>query len=57
MTNDSIQNQVEALREQICYHERKYFIDDQPEISDEEYDRLMKELEHLEATHPELHHV
>ena len=54
MTNDSIQNQVEALREQICYHERKYFIDDQPEISDEAYDQLMKELEHLEATHPEL---
>jgi DNA ligase (NAD+) len=54
MRNDSIENQVEALREQISYHERKYFIDDQPEISDEEYDRLMKELEHLEATQPEL---
>ena len=53
MPNDSIQNQVEALREQICYHERKYFIDDQPEISDQEYDRLMKELERLEAAHPE----
>ena len=54
MTNDSIQNQVEALREQICYHERKYFIDNQPEISDQEYDRLMKVLERLEAAHPEL---
>ncbi len=53
MTNDSIQNQVEALREQICYHERKYFIDDQPEISDQEYDQLMKELERLEVAHPE----
>ena len=53
MPNDSIQNQVEALREQICYHERKYFIDDQPEISDQEYDRLMKELERLEAARPE----
>ena len=53
MTNDSIQNQVEALREQICYHERKYFIDNQPEISDQEYDRLMKVLERLEAAHPE----
>ena len=53
MPNDSIQNQVEALREQICYHERKYFIDDQPEISDQEYDQLMKELERLEAAHPE----
>ena len=54
MTNDFTQNQVEALREQICYHERKYFIDDQPEISDREYDRLMEELERLEAAHPEL---
>ena len=54
MTKDSIQNQVEALREQIRYHERKYFIDDQPEISDEEYDQLMKELERLEAIQPEL---
>ena len=54
MSNDSIQNQVEALREQICYHERKYFIDDQPEISDQEYDRLMKELERLETARPEL---
>ena len=53
MTNDSIQNQIEALREQIRYHERKYFIDDQPEISDQEYDQLMKELECLEAEHPE----
>ena len=54
MTNDFTQNQLEALREQICYHERKYFIDDQPEISDREYDRLMEELERLEAAHPEL---
>ena len=53
MPNDSIHDQVEALREQICYHERKYFIDDQPEISDQEYDQLMKELERLEAAHPE----
>ncbi len=54
MTDDFTRNQVEALREQICYHERKYFIDDQPEISDQEYDQLMKELERLEAVQPEL---
>ena len=54
MTNDFTQNQVEALREQIRYHERKYFIDDQPQISDQEYDQLMKALERLEAAHPEL---
>ena len=54
MSNGSIQNQIEILREQICYHERKYFINDQPEISDQEYDQLMKDLERLEAAHPEL---
>ncbi len=54
MSNNPIKNRVEELREQICYHERKYFIDDQPEISDQEYDQLMKELERLEAAHPEL---
>ena len=54
MTNNFPKNQVEALREQIRYHERKYFIDDQPEISDREYDQLMKELERLETVHPEL---
>ena len=54
MTDDLTRTQVEALREQICYHERKYFIEDQPEISDQEYDQLMKALERLEATHPEL---
>ena len=53
MTSDSTQNQIETLREQIYYHERKYFINDQPEISDQEYDRLMKALARLEAAHPE----
>ncbi len=54
MTDDSIQNQIDALRKQIHYHERKYFIEDQPEISDQEYDRLMKQLEHLETAYPQL---
>ncbi len=54
MTDDFTRNQVEALREEICYHEHKYFIEDRPEISDQEYDRLIKELERLEAAYPEL---
>ena len=54
MTDHSIKNQIEALREQIHYHERKYHIDDQPEIPDQEFDRLMKTLERLEAEHPDL---
>ena len=53
MTDRSIQDQIEALRTQILYHERKYYIDAQPEISDGEFDRLMKELAQLETVHPE----
>ena len=53
MTGHSIQNQIEALRTQILYHERKYYIDAEPEISDGEFDQLMRELVELETAHPE----
>ena len=45
---------VEELRSQIAYHEHRYFVLDQPEISDAEFDALMEELRGLEARHPEL---
>ena len=45
---------MDKLREEIEYHNYRYYIHDQPEISDAEYDRLMKELEKLEEQHPEL---
>ncbi len=45
---------VEELRQEIEYHNRKYYIDDSPEISDFEYDALYRELEQLEQLHPEL---
>ncbi len=45
---------VEELRSQIAYHEHRYFVLDQPEISDAEFDALMQELRDLEARHPEL---
>jgi DNA ligase (NAD+) len=54
MTETSIQEQIEALREKIRYHEYKYFIEDRPEISDPEFDQLMKTLERLEAEYSEL---
>src|SRR5207237_5663731 len=44
----------EELRSQIAYHEQRYFVLDQPEISDAEFDQLMKELRELEARHAEL---
>ena len=43
-----------ALREQIAHHRRKYYFDDAPEISDAEYDALERELQQIEAEHPEL---
>ena len=40
---------VAELREQIAYHNRRYYEQDAPEITDAEYDALMKELRALEA--------
>jgi len=44
---------VEELREAINYHNYRYYVLDSPEISDADYDELMKELRQLEAEHPE----
>lgn len=46
--------EIEKLREAIRYHDRKYYLDAAPEISDREYDRLFDRLKALEAKHPEL---
>ena len=45
---------VHELRDAIRHHEERYFILNDPEISDEEFDRLLHELEQLEADHPDL---
>ena len=45
---------VDALRRKILYHERKYYVDNDPQISDEEFDRLVRELRDLEARFPGL---
>ncbi|MEN6451273.1 MAG: NAD-dependent DNA ligase LigA [Thermoguttaceae bacterium] len=47
-------SEIARLREEIRYHDRKYYIEASPEISDLEYDRLMDRLKRLEAEHPEL---
>ncbi len=54
MVTEAIRKRVEKLREEIEYHNYRYYILDQPEISDAQYDRLMRELEKLEEQHPEL---
>lgn len=48
-----IKEKIEALRNQLHEHNRKYYIDDAPVISDYEFDMLLKELESLEAAYPE----
>jgi DNA ligase (NAD+) len=45
---------IQELRESINYHNRRYYVLDNPEISDAEYDELMRELTALETEHPEL---
>jgi DNA ligase (NAD+) len=50
----SIEGKVGKLRETIERHNRLYHVDDAPEITDAEYDALFRELQALEAAHPEL---
>ena len=45
---------VEELREQINHHDYRYYVLDEPEVSDAEYDELMRELKGLEEEFPEL---
>lgn len=45
---------VHELREEIRYHEKKYYVDNDPQISDYEFDLLLKELQKLERQFPEL---
>ena len=52
--HDSARREVEALREKIRHHEYLYYVLDKPEITDAEYDALVRRLTELEAKHPEL---
>jgi DNA ligase (NAD+) len=49
-----IKERIVRLREVLRYHGYRYYVLDDPEVSDAEYDALMAELEELEAAHPEL---
>jgi len=51
---EDVRERIESLRREIRYHDRKYYVEDNPEIPDYEYDQLMKELEALEVQHPDL---
>jgi DNA ligase (NAD+) len=50
----AIKERIEELRRLIRHHDYRYYVLADPEISDGEYDALMRELEELEAAHPEL---
>src|SRR5215210_2750092 len=54
MSLDAARSRVEALRRDIEYHSRRYYDLDDPEISDAEFDALMRELRELEEAHPEV---
>ena len=54
MVTETLKKRAEKLREEIEYHNYRYYVLDQPEISDAQYDRLMGELEKIEKEHPEL---
>ncbi|MBU2574396.1 MAG: NAD-dependent DNA ligase LigA [Elusimicrobia bacterium] len=54
MTGQGPKEEIERLRREIRRHERLYYADDAPEISDGEFDALMNRLKALEAAHPEL---
>ena len=51
---EAIKKKIEDLRNNILYHDRKYYVEDNPEISDYEYDRLLRELKELEDVYPQL---
>jgi DNA ligase (NAD+) len=50
----SVSQKIDALREKLRHHEHLYHVLDSPEISDAEYDKMMRELQALEQAHPEL---
>lgn len=54
LTTPAESKDIASLREVIIFHERKYYIEDNPVISDFEYDQLYKQLVHLEALYPTL---
>ncbi len=53
-SHKDVEKKLEALREKISHHEYLYYVIDNPDISDSEFDKLMQQLKDLEAAHPDL---
>lgn len=52
---NEIKTRIEALRDELNRHNHNYYVLNAPEISDKDFDMLLKELEKLESEHPEYH--
>ena len=52
--NVDVRKKVETLRKQLDHHNYRYYVLDDPEVADREYDTLLRELQKLEQNHPEL---
>ena len=53
-SSQTIEREIQSLREEIRRHEELYYVQDNPEISDADYDALLARLQQLETEHPEL---
>ena len=53
-THTNVEAEIEALRDKIRYHEHRYYVLDDPELSDADFDLLVQQLKKLEAANPEL---
>ncbi|MDC8106976.1 NAD-dependent DNA ligase LigA [Chryseobacterium sp. PTM-20240506] len=53
--SENIQQKIEQLRKELHQHNENYYLLDEPTISDFEFDQLLKELQDLEAKHPEFY--
>ena len=54
MSDNNIQKRIDSLREEINSHNYSYYVLDNPEVPDSEYDRLLRELDDIEQQHPDL---
>ena len=54
MDRQSAKSRIRELVQTISHHDVMYYVEDSPEVTDREYDRLMSELKALEAEHPDL---
>src|SRR4030067_1427985 len=51
---EKLKKRAEELREQINYHNYRYYVLDSPVVSDAQYDKLLRALQEIEAQHPQL---